>query len=109
MDVSWVPYIVSVQCIITAIFLAQLSRREKDRAKREEEREKREEARVKSEEFVVSGVFAVMTLGEAIAVSVKHLDEECNGEMKEALAHVKKTKHEHKGFLQNQALKNLQL
>ena len=112
MNTDWIFYAVSAQCVMTAVFLIWLSRWEKARERREkareEERKRQEETREKSDAFIANGVFTAIALGEAIAISVKHLDAECNGEMDKALEYAKAAKTEHRDFLVRQGIRNLQ-
>ena len=102
MRIDWIFYMVSIQCVITAIFTLHLYRLEKAR-------EKREEKRAKSIVLIARGLYASITLGEAIAKSVQHIDKECNGEMEEALAFAKASKREHRDFLFGLGADNLQV
>ena len=102
MDLNIIFYLVSVQCIITAIFILYMARREK-------KREKREENRARSSAYLVQSINASLTLSEATAKSVQRLDKECNGEMTAALEYAKGIKLNHRDFLIKQGIEYLQL
>ena len=98
---EWIVTAISVQCVVTALLLLYIHRQDK-------RRETQEQARTDSQEFIVKGLHASITLGEATAKAVQRLDKECNGEMTDALNHARETKYKHRNFLQKQGIKNLQ-
>ena len=100
-DVTPILAVVSVQCILTMLFILWMTRREKSR-------EKKEEARVKSEAFLVKGLHASISLGEAIAEVVKADNPKSNGRVDRALLNAQEVKHKHRDFLQQQGIENLQ-
>lgn len=74
----------------------------------EKRREEREKAREKNELYIVQTVGASLALGEATARAVQRIpDAHCNGDMHSALEYAAKVKHEHKGFLHEQAIHHL--
>lgn len=97
--------IICIPTLLTGLFLWKLHRRME---KRDTEQKEREQARTDSQEFIVKGLHASITLGEATAKAVQRLDKESNGEMTVALEHARETKHKHRNFLQKQGIKNLQ-
>lgn len=76
--------------------------------KADKKRENREQLREQQELFLVQGVNAALTLGEATAKAVQRIpDAHCNGDMHKALDYAAKVKHEQRDFLAKQGIIHL--
>ena len=68
-------------------------------------REEREKLREQQQLFLVKGVNAAITLGEATAKAMQRIpDAKCNGDMHAALEYAEKIKHEQRDFLEKQGI-----
>ena len=68
-------------------------------------REEREKLREQQQLFLVKGVNAAITLGEATAKAMQRIpDAKCNGDMHVALEYAEKIKHEQRDFLEKQGI-----
>ena len=80
-------------------------KREEDEKQRRAAEEKREQLREQQELFLVQGINAAISLGEATAKAVQRIpDAHCNGDMHAALAYAVAVKHKHKDFLAEQGI-----
>ena len=83
-------------------------KREAEEKTRREKEEKREQLREQQELFLVQGVTAALTLGEATAKAVQRIpDAHCNGDMHAALNYAAEVKHKQRDFLAKQGIIHL--
>lgn len=86
----------------------EAQRRDREEENRKEIEKQREEMREQQELFLVKGVNAAITLGEATARAVQRIpDAHCNGDMHEALDYAMKVRREHREFLEKQGISQL--
>ena len=116
MDVTAIIIAASIPSAITGFCFWLIERdikkqdkkRETEEEARREDMERRENLRQQQEFYLVQGVNAAITLGEATAKAVQRIpDAHCNGDMHAALDYAQKVKHEQKNFLNEQALKHI--
>ena len=94
-------------CIQRRIQKADKKREIEEKTRREKE-EKREQLREQQELFLVQGVTAALSLGEATAKAVQRIpDAHCNGDMHAALDYAAEVKHKQRDFLAKQGIIHL--
>ena len=80
----------------------------KEREQRQREIDERDRQRKEYEICQLNMIVASMALAEATASAVERIpDAHCNGDMHAALDYATKVKHDHKGFLHEQAIHNI--
>ena len=84
----------------------QSKKLEKEEKQRREAQDKCEKLHEQQEFFLVQGVNAAITLGEATAVQ-RIPDANCNGDMHAALDYAAKVKHDQKDFLTRQGIESI--
>ena len=105
-----VPSAVTGLCfwLVQQKILKQAKEKEEKEKRHREEIEAKEKLREKQELFLVQGINAAITLGEATARAVQRIpDAHCNGDMHAALDYAQKVKHEQKDFLAEQGIHSL--
>lgn len=83
-------------------------KRDLEKAEQAKKEKRREDLREQQELFLVQGINAAITLGEATARAVQRIpDAHCNGDMHAALDYAKKVRREHREFLEKQGIVQL--
>ena len=101
-------FIAFLACVPSAIVGLAIWLLQRRISKAEKAREEREKMREKNELYIIETVGASLALGEATARAVQRIpNAHCNGDMHAALEYATKVKHDHKGFLHEQAIHNI--